>query len=58
VHEFNLRVFAEDRRIVEAQKQERLPLDPLLEVHIPADRSSIAYRRGLKRTGFGEFFLT
>jgi phenylpropionate dioxygenase-like ring-hydroxylating dioxygenase large terminal subunit len=57
VHAFNLRIFAEDRRIVEAQKPERLPLDLLLEVHIPADRSSIAYRRGLKGMGFGEFFL-
>ncbi len=57
VHAFNLRVFAEDRRMVEAQKPERLPLDLLLEAHIPADRSSIAYRRGLKRMGFGEFFL-
>ncbi|MFZ4172489.1 hypothetical protein ACEV60_28175, partial [Enterobacter ludwigii] len=24
---------------------------------IPADKSSIAYRRGLKKMGFGEFFL-
>ena len=57
VHAFNLRVFAEDSRIVEAQKPERLPLDLLLEAHIPADGSSVAYRRGLKRLGFGEFFL-
>ncbi len=57
VYAFNLRVFAEDRRMVEAQRPERLPLDLLLEGHIPADRSSIAYRRGLKRMGFGEFFL-
>jgi hypothetical protein len=26
----------------------------VLEAHIPADRSSIAYRRGLKRIRFGE----
>lgn len=54
---FNLRVFSEDRAMVEAQKPERLPLDLTLEAHIPADRSSIAYRRGLKKMGFGEFFL-
>lgn len=54
---FNLQVFNEDRVMVEAQKPERLPLDLTLEAHIPADRSSIAYRRGLKRMGFGEFFL-
>lgn len=57
VKAFNLQVFEEDRAMVEAQKPERLPLDLTLEAHIPADRSSIAYRRGLKRMGFGEFFL-
>lgn len=36
---------------------ERLPLDLTLEAHIPADRSSIAYRRGLKKQGYGDFFL-
>ncbi len=57
VHAFNLRVFEEDRLIVESQKPDRLPLDLALESHITADRSSIAYRRGLKRTGLGRFFL-
>jgi phenylpropionate dioxygenase-like ring-hydroxylating dioxygenase large terminal subunit len=57
VHAFNLRVFEEDRLIVETQKPERLPLDLTLEAHISADRSSIAYRRGLKRMGLGQFFL-
>ena len=57
VHAFNLRVFEEDRLIVETQKPERLPLDLSLEAHIAADRSSIAYRRGLKRMGLGQFFL-
>ena len=36
---------------------ERLPLDLALEAHISADRSSIAYRRGLKRMGLGQFFI-
>jgi phenylpropionate dioxygenase-like ring-hydroxylating dioxygenase large terminal subunit len=53
VHAFNLRIFEEDRRIVESQRPERLPLDLMLEMHIPADASSIAYRRGLKRMGLG-----
>lgn len=57
VHAFNLKVFEEDRLMVETQRPERLPLDLTLEAHIPADRSSIAYRRGLKRMGFGDFFL-
>jgi phenylpropionate dioxygenase-like ring-hydroxylating dioxygenase large terminal subunit len=55
-HAFNLRIFEEDRRIVESQRPERLPLDPTLEMHIPADAASIAYRRGLKRMGLGRFF--
>lgn len=57
IQAFNRRVFDEDRIMVEAQKPERLPLDLTLEAHIPADRSSIAYRRGLQRMGFGDFFL-
>ncbi|MBD1552274.1 aromatic ring-hydroxylating oxygenase subunit alpha [Pseudomonas typographi] len=57
-HAFNLRVFEEDRAIVEAQKPERLPLDPALEVHIPADMSSIAYRKGLRSQGLSQFFLS
>lgn len=56
VYDFNLRVFEEDKAIVEAQKPECLPLDPALEVHIPADRSSIAYRRGLRALGYTKFF--
>ena len=56
VHEFNRRVFEEDRRVVEAQKPEFLPLDPLLEAHISADRSSFAYRKGLRAMGFSPIF--
>ncbi|MEW1719096.1 aromatic ring-hydroxylating dioxygenase subunit alpha [Streptomyces sp. NPDC093109] len=56
VYDFNRKVFEEDRAIVEVQKPENLPLDPRLEVHIPADRSSIAYRRGLRDMGLSHFF--
>jgi vanillate O-demethylase monooxygenase subunit len=56
VHEFNRKVFEEDRRMVEAQKPEFLPLDATLEAHIMADRSSIAYRRGLLAMGFSPVF--
>lgn len=57
VHAFNHRVFAEDAAMVQAQRPEYLPLDPLLEIHIPADRSSIAYRRALREQGYGDVFL-
>jgi vanillate O-demethylase monooxygenase subunit len=56
VYDFNQVVFEEDRAMVEAQKPENLPLDPKLEVHIPADRSSIAYRRALRELGLSQFF--
>lgn len=54
--DFNLRIFEEDRVIVEIQKPENLPLDPRIEVNIAADRSSVAYRRGLRSLGLTHFF--
>jgi vanillate O-demethylase monooxygenase subunit len=57
VYDFNRRVFEEDRAIVEAQRPECLPLDPMMEAHILADRSSLAYRRGLRDLGFSRFFI-
>ncbi|MDX6743851.1 aromatic ring-hydroxylating dioxygenase subunit alpha [Actinocorallia sp. A-T 12471] len=56
VYDFNRTVFEEDARIVEAQRPENLPLDPRIEVNIPADRSSVAYRRGLRDLGLSHFF--
>ncbi|MCK9877138.1 aromatic ring-hydroxylating dioxygenase subunit alpha [Frankia sp. Ag45/Mut15] len=56
IYDFNVRIFAEDRTIVEAQRPENLPLDPRIEVNIPADRSSVAYRRGLRALGLSRFF--
>jgi vanillate O-demethylase monooxygenase subunit len=56
IFDFNLRIFEEDRRIVEAQKPENLPLDLRIEVNIAADRSSVAYRRGLRAMGLSQFF--
>jgi vanillate O-demethylase monooxygenase subunit len=56
VYDFNRVVFEEDRAIVEMQKPENLPLDPRLEVNVPADRSSIAYRRALRGLGLSTFF--
>jgi vanillate O-demethylase monooxygenase subunit len=56
VYDFNLRVFEEDKAIVESQMPECLPLDPMMEAHIPADMSSLAYRRGLRDMGLSRFF--
>jgi vanillate O-demethylase monooxygenase subunit len=56
VYDFNRIIFEEDKAIVEAQRPACLPLDPLLEAHIPADRSSIAYRKGLRGLGLSSIF--
>jgi vanillate O-demethylase monooxygenase subunit len=56
IYDFNRRIFEEDRVIVEIQRPENLPLDPRIEVNIPADRSSVAYRRGLRDLGLSHFF--
>jgi len=54
--DFNQLVFAEDQAIVEQQYPEDLPLDLQAEAHFPADRSSIAYRKGLAALGLGRSF--
>ena len=56
IYAFNVRVFEEDRAIVEIQRPENLPLDPRIEVNIAADRSSVAYRRALRDLGLSHFF--
>ncbi|TXK71914.1 aromatic ring-hydroxylating dioxygenase subunit alpha [Paenibacillus sp. N3.4] len=53
---FNLQVFQEDREMVEAQTPEDLPLDLQAEAHIPADRTSIAYRQLLTELGLGRSY--
>ena len=53
VYEFNRQVFAEDQGMIEAQQPKELPLDIRAEAHIRADRTSIAYRKGLRNLGLG-----
>lgn len=54
--DFNHQVFAEDIAIVEQQFPEDLPIDLHAEAHFPADRSSIAFRKGLAALGLGRNF--
>ena len=49
--EFQDRIFAQDRPILESQRPELLPLDLQAELHLRSDRTAIAYRRWLKRLG-------
>lgn len=54
--DFNHQVFEEDKRIVEQQYPDELPIDLHDEVHIRADRSSITYRQKLAALGLGRSF--
>ncbi len=56
--DFNYQVFAEDIEIVERQWPEDLPLNLHDEAHFPADRSSVAYRKGLAGLGLGRSYTS
>ncbi|SRR5712692_2315042 len=49
--EFQDRIFAQDRPILESQRPELLPLDLQAELHLRSDRAAIAYRRWLREIG-------
>ena len=49
---FQDHVAAQDRRIVESQRPELLPLDLQAELHLRSDRMAIAYRKWLREIGF------
>jgi vanillate O-demethylase monooxygenase subunit len=55
---FQYKIYGEDQHIVELQTPEELPLDLQEEVHIRADRTSIAYRQALAKLGLGRAFTT
>jgi phenylpropionate dioxygenase-like ring-hydroxylating dioxygenase large terminal subunit len=56
--EYNNQIFSEDTGIVESQCPEDLPLNLLDEVHIRADKTSIAYRQELGRLGLGRAYTS
>lgn len=49
----SLMINDEDKSMVEGQHPEDLPLDLTEEIHIPADRMSVEYRRTLAKLGLG-----
>lgn len=49
--DFQDTLMAQDRRVVESQRPEELPLDLQAELHLRSDRMAIAYRRYLKGLG-------
>ncbi|HTB84451.1 MAG TPA: aromatic ring-hydroxylating dioxygenase subunit alpha [Candidatus Sulfotelmatobacter sp.] len=56
--DYNGRIFNEDRDIVQSQYPEDLPIDLQEEVHIRADKTSIAYRQELGRLGLGRDYTS
>ncbi len=52
----SLMINNEDKSMVEGQRPEDLPLDIMEEIHIPADRMSVEYRRTLAGLGLGAPF--
>jgi phenylpropionate dioxygenase-like ring-hydroxylating dioxygenase large terminal subunit len=50
--EFQDRVTAQDKSVVESQRPELLPLDLQSELHLRSDRMAIAYRKWLREIGF------
>ena len=48
---FNDLIFSQDLEVVESQRPRRLPVDPALESHQPADSGSLAYRKWLRGRG-------
>jgi len=51
--DYQIRINAEDAPLVEAQSPMELPLHLRDEIHVPADRMSIEYRRALVKVGLG-----
>ena len=50
-HDFNEIIFRQDIPIVESQRPQRLPLDPLAERHQAADKMALNYRAWLRERG-------
>ena len=44
-------ILGQDLPVVESQRPKRLPLDELAEISVPADRTSVHYRRWLRSLG-------
>lgn len=53
LRDFTMHINDEDTPQVEGQSPHELPLDLRDEIHIPADRMSIEYRRAMARLGLG-----
>lgn len=48
---FTDKIISQDVEAVETQRPRRLPLDLQAEYHLPSDRTTITYRKWLKKKG-------
>ena len=54
--EWEAKILTEDRRFIESQRPEEIPLDLAAEVHVRADKASVAMRRWMIGIGLGGDF--
>ena len=53
IQAFERRIFAQDQRVVESQRPDRVPFDLAAELHLTFDAVAVAYRRAMRAHGFG-----
>ena len=52
IQAFERTIFAQDQRVVESQRPERVPFDLAAELHLTFDAVAVAYRRAMRAHGF------
>jgi vanillate O-demethylase monooxygenase subunit len=50
---FERTIFAQDQRVVESQRPDRVPFDLAAELHLTCDAVAVAYRRAMRAHGLG-----
>jgi vanillate O-demethylase monooxygenase subunit len=53
IQAFERTIFAQDQRVVESQRPDRVPFDLAAELHLSFDAVAVAYRRAMRTHGFG-----
>ena len=53
IQNFEQTIFGQDRRVVESQRPDRVPLDLAAELHLTFDAVAVAYRRAMRAHDFG-----
>ena len=53
IQSFEQTIFGQDRRVVESQRPDRVPLDLAAELHLTCDAVAVAYRRAMRAHDFG-----